>query len=55
MKFSVGDKVEDRDTHEKGMVVHCFEGPQLRGIVAVQFDCAVACHVDDLRRARWSR
>jgi hypothetical protein len=53
-KFKLGDRVMDPDGN-CAIVIHVFEDPQLRHLVAVRFDIgdeAVAMHVDDLRRAR---
>jgi hypothetical protein len=55
-KFSVGDRVIDRETGVEGVVVYCYEDPRLAGeIIAVKFDVGdvpVAVPVDTLRKAR---
>jgi hypothetical protein len=54
-KFSVGDRVVDRETGQAGTIVYLYEDPRLAGeIIAVKFDTdnvPMAVPVDTLRKA----
>jgi hypothetical protein len=52
-KFAVGDRVENRESGKRGVVVYVFGDLTLKDVVAVNFDDrkdALAIHVDDVKK-----
>jgi hypothetical protein len=53
-KFSVGDRIIDRETGTGGRVIHVFSDATLADVVAVRFDVgdhAVAVPIDTIKAA----
>ena len=52
--YHIGDRVEDRESHRPGTVVHLYTDRQIADeLIAVRFDdneVALCVHIDDMRR-----